>query len=40
MKIVVFLLAICGAFDILIFLCFIAFELAYVFAGTVFEKLN
>lgn len=40
MKIVIFLLAIYGVFDILIFLCFIAFELAYVLAEIVFERLN
>jgi hypothetical protein len=40
MKIVIFLLAICGVFDIAVFLCFIMFEISYVFAGIVFEKLN
>ena len=40
MKIVVFLLAIFGAFDILIFIYFILFELSYVVSGLVFEKLN
>lgn len=40
MKIVVFLLAICGVFDVLILICFIAFELSYVIAGIIFEKLN
>ena len=39
MKIVILLLAICGVFDIWIFLCFISFEIAYVMAGIVFEKL-
>lgn len=40
MKIVVFLLAICGVFNILIFICFILFDLAYLAGGVVFEKLN
>ena len=40
MKIVVFLLAVCGVFDIWIFLCFILFELSYVWAGIVFERFN
>ena len=40
MKIVVFLLAVCGVFDIWIFVCFILFELSYVAAGIVFERLN
>ena len=40
MKIVVFLLAICGVFDIWIFACFILFELSYVGAGIVFERFN
>ncbi|MCR5026624.1 MAG: hypothetical protein K6A34_04190 [Methanobrevibacter sp.] len=40
MKIVVFLLAVCGVFDIWIFVCFILFELSYVCAGIVFERLN
>lgn len=40
MKIVVFLLAIFGAFDVLVFIYFILFEVAYEFAGNVFEKLN
>ena len=39
MKIVILLLAICGVFDIWIFLCFISFEIAYEIAGIVFEKL-
>ena len=38
MKIVVLLLALCGAFDIWIFVCFILFELSYVGGGIVFEK--
>ena len=40
MKIVVLLLALSGAFSIWIFLCFIMFEIAYVFAEVIFEKLN
>ena len=40
MKIVIFLLAIFGAFDVLVFICFILFEVAYEMAGIVFEKLN
>ena len=40
MKIAVFLLAICGVFDIWIFVCFILFELSYVGAGIVFERFN
>ncbi len=40
MKIVTFILAICGAFDILIFICFIIFELSYLMAGFLFERLN
>jgi hypothetical protein len=40
MKIVVFLLAIFGAFDVVVFICFILFEVAYEIAGIVFEKLN
>ena len=40
MKIVIFLLAVCGGFDIGIFVCFILFELSYVGAGIVFERLN
>jgi hypothetical protein len=38
MKIVICLLAVCGVFNILIFVCFILFELSYVTAGVVFEK--
>ena len=38
MKIVIGLLAVCGVFNILIFVCFILFELSYVTAGVVFEK--
>ena len=40
MKIAVFLLAVCGVFDIWIFVCFILFELSYVGAGIVFEGFN
>lgn len=40
MKIVVLLLALCGVFDIWIFVCFILFEISYVGAGIVFEKFN
>ena len=40
MKIVIFLLAIFGAFDVLVFIYFIFFEVAYLIAEIVFEKLN
>lgn len=40
MKIVIFLLAIFGAFDVMVFICFIFFEVAYEMAGIAFEKLN
>ncbi len=40
MKIVIFLLAIFGAFNVLVFIYFILFEVAYEIAGIVFEKLN
>ena len=40
MKIVVLLLALSGAFSIWVFLCFIMFEIAYIFSGMLFEKLN
>jgi hypothetical protein len=40
MKIVIFLLAVCGGFDIWVFVCFILFELSYIGAGIVFERLN
>ena len=40
MKIVVFLLAIFNAFDIMIFIYFILFEVSYLMGGWVFEKLN
>ena len=40
MKIVVLLLAVYGSFNILVFVCFIVFELAYESAGFVFEKFN
>lgn len=39
MKVVILGLAICGVFNILIFVCFILFELAYEMAGVVFKKL-
>ena len=39
MKVVILALAVYGVFDIWLFVCFICFELAYVFAGMVFEKL-
>ena len=38
MKIAICLLAVCGVFNILIFVCFIMFELSYVTAGVIFEK--
>ncbi len=40
MKIAIFLLALYGAFDIAVFICFLIFEMSYVGAGIVFEKLN
>ena len=40
MKIVIFLLAVCGVFNIWIFVCFILFELSYLTAGILFESLN
>ena len=40
MKIAVFLLAVCGVFDIWAFICFMMFEMAYVIAGIIFESLN
>lgn len=40
MKIVIFLLAVCGVFNIWIFVCFIMFELAYVCGGILFESFN
>ena len=40
MKIVVLLLALCGVFNIWIFVCFILFEVSYVGAGIVFEIYN
>ena len=40
MKIVILLLAIFGAFNILVFVYFIMFEIAYTLAGIVFEKLS
>lgn len=40
MKVVIFALAICGVFSIWIFVCFLLFELSYVIAGNIFEKVN
>lgn len=40
LKIVVFLLAVCGVFSFWIFVCFILFELSYTFAGILFENAN
>ena len=40
MKVVIFALAICGVFNIWIFVCFLLFELSYVIAGMIFEKVN
>ena len=40
MKISIFLLALYGAFDIAVFICFLIFEISYVGAGIAFEKLN
>ena len=40
MKVVILILAICGIFNIWIFVCFISFEIAYEIAGIIFEKLN
>jgi hypothetical protein len=40
MKIVIFLLAICGAFNIVVFIFFILFEVGYLSGGVIFEKLN
>ena len=40
MKVVIFALAICGVFSIWIFVCFLLFELSYVIAGMIFEKVN
>ena len=40
MKIVVFLLALCGALNIWIFVCFILFEISYVCGGLVFNNFN
>ena len=38
MKVVICLLAVCGVFNILIFVCFILFELSYEAAGVLFKK--
>ncbi|WP_405277188.1 hypothetical protein [Methanobrevibacter sp.] len=40
MKIVILLLAVCGVFNIWIFVCFILFEISYETAGILFESLN
>ena len=40
LKIGILLLAICGAFDIVVFVYFILFEIAYLIGGIVFERLN
>ena len=40
MKLAIFILAFSGAFDVLVFIYFIMFEVSYEFAGIVFEKLN
>ena len=40
MKIVLLLLALCGALNIWIFVCFMLFEISYVCGGLVFENFN
>lgn len=40
MKIVIFLLAVCGVFNIWIFVCFLLFEISYVAAERLFESFN
>jgi len=40
MKIVLLLLALCGALNIWIFVCFILFEISYVCGGLVFNNFN
>ena len=40
MKIAVFLLAVCGVFNIWTFVFFLMFEISYVFAGITFDNLN
>lgn len=40
MKVVILLLAISGVFSIWIFLCFLSFEIAYLIAEIIFERLN
>jgi len=40
LKIVILLLAICGAFNIMVFVYFLIFEVAYLIGGFVFERLN
>ncbi len=38
MKVVILLLAVCGVFNLWIFVCFISFEIAYELAKVVFEN--
>jgi len=40
LKIVILLLAICGAFDFMVFVYFILFEIAYLIGGIFFEMLD
>ena len=40
LKIVILLLAICGAFDIMVFVYFMLFEIAYLIGGIFFEMLD
>lgn len=40
LKIVIFLLAVCGVFSFWIFACFLLFEIAYTCAGILFENFN
>ena len=40
MKVVILILAVCGVFNIWIFLCFILFEISYELAGILFKSLN
>ena len=40
MKVVILLLAISGVFSIWIFLCFLSFEISYLIAEIIFERLN
>lgn len=39
MKVVIFLLAICGLFSFWIFICFLLFEIAYEFAGFCYKRI-